>query len=142
VGCVALRFFAQTENPMHRLVVGVALLMLVGCGRTTLNVEEEFVVPIDGKFKLVDAIKKEQTIKVNATSTEGPFSVFIYLEKNRDAAEAEATKKQFTDKTIAYKQGVESVENLEARIPANEAAVVMVWRSSAKASKVKLKITN
>ncbi len=127
---------------MKRLALGVALLILAGCMRTTLNVEEEFVVPADGKFKVIDAIKSEQTIKVNATSTEGPFSVFVFLEKNRDAAEGEANQKKFSDKTIAHKQGVESVENLEARIPANESAIVMVWRSSAKASKVKLKITN
>ncbi len=127
---------------MNRLVVCALLLVLAGCSRTTLNLEESFKVPIDGKFKVIEAIKSEQTIKVNATSTDGPFSVFVFLEKNRDAAEAEATAKKFTDKTIAHKTGVESVENLEARIPANESAIVMVWRSSAKASKVKLKITN
>jgi hypothetical protein len=121
-----------------RLAV-LALLVLAGC-RTSLSVDKQFENPPDGTFIEVDPIKSAQTIKVTATA-DAPVGVYVFLKKDRDAAEAEALAKKYTGITIAKEEKGENIA-LQATIPANEAAIVMVSNATAKRANVKLKIKN
>ena len=117
----------------------LALFVLAGC-RTSLSVEKQFENPPEGTFIEVDPIKSAQTIKVTATA-DAPVGVYVFLKKDRDAAEKEALAKKYTGVTLAKEEKNESI-NLQAAIPANEAAMVMVANATAKKANVKLKITN
>ncbi len=119
------------------------LLLLAACGKTSLSVEQTFDLPLEGKSFEIDAIKSEQKIRVSATATGAPISVYIYLERDSDKAIAEIMRGgKYSPVVLASKEKTEQVDNLEAVIPANNVAVVHLMRSVGKAANVKLKITN
>src|SRR4051794_25884730 len=73
----------------HRTWACLGLLFVVfaapGCRRSVLNQEEDLKVA-NGEDKpyVIEAIRKEQTIKVEFKSDGVPVSVYVYLEKNQD----------------------------------------------------------
>jgi hypothetical protein len=108
------------------------VLTLAGC-KTILNVDSEFDLP-GGETKMfnIDPIRREQTIKVEVTSNDEPVSVVVILEKEKNSAKAPLAKLEKT------KQGT-----LDATIPANEEAVVVVGGvPQGKKTHVKLTIRN
>jgi hypothetical protein len=122
----------------------LALLLMSsvsGCGKPKLEVDSNFDLSEDySKLFIVDAIKSEQKIQVTGTATGSPVNAFIFLEKNKTKAENEIATRKFTPVILDKNEKVEAI-NLEATIPANEAAVVQVNRTG-KAASVHLKITN
>jgi hypothetical protein len=128
---------------MRMGTVCVALLMLglvSGCGKTKLQTDANFELPMEGKPFEIDPIKSEQKIKVTGTATGAKVNVFVFLKKDEASAEKEIMSLKFTPIILAKQEKTEAI-NLEATIPANETAVVRVTRAGAKAS-VQLKITN
>jgi hypothetical protein len=130
---------------MLRRTACVALVILgtvSGCGRTKLNVGSAFELNLgDNKRITVEPIKHEQKIKVTGTATGAPVNVYVYLSKNEAAADKEILAKKFTDVMLQKQEKTDSV-NLEATIPANEAAVVRVSSAGAGKANVEIKITN
>jgi hypothetical protein len=122
---------------MRKLMLGAALVVLVGCGKK-LNMEQTFDLPIEGKQFVLEPVSSEQKIKVTAKA-DAAVSVYIYLEKHKEAAEQQILTRKFAN--ILQRQEKTDNASLEATIPANEAAVVRVGRAS-KGTKVTLRITN
>jgi predicted component of type VI protein secretion system len=128
---------------VHRtLLLSCGLLagfLSTGCG-AKLNDERTVEVSPDREVNVaVDPFKREQKINVSVKTTGGPVDVFVYLKQDeKDAQDAIYAKKK--DKVLAEARSVED-HNLEATVPANSAAVVML-SSRAKKVTVKLKITN
>jgi hypothetical protein len=119
--------------------IGLLLALLAGC--TKLDTESMFDVPLEGKIFTVDSIKSQQTVKAEGTATGGPVNVYLYLDKNKAAAQKDILAKKLVSPFIMSKvEGAETF-SVEATIPANETAVVEVTRAG-KPAKVKLHITN
>ena len=123
------------------MCIGVFLLgMACGCGKT-LDQDASFDVPMEGKFLTVEPITTEQNVKVTGTATGAPVNVYLYLEKNRQAAEKDILAKKLVSPVIPAKVEKAETFTLTATIPANETAVVQVTRAGM-AAKVQLRISN
>jgi hypothetical protein len=112
--------------------------ILVGCGepKRDLLVPSLEVTP-EGKSFTVAPIGRAQKIEVRGSVLGSPASVYIFLEKNRDAAMtqivnnklAEIVNNKLTSVILAQREVVEPDGIfLTAMIPANETAVVHVRR--------------
>jgi hypothetical protein len=126
--------------------VPLIALMLVGwvsgCGKPRLEAVSSFEVGPVGHLVTVDPISREQNIQITGTATGAPVNAYIYLEKNKTAAQNEILSKRFAT-AILEKQDDTQTINLEAKIPANESAVVHITRATInKPATVQLKITN
>jgi hypothetical protein len=128
---------------MTRLaLVLVFLVALGGCRRPVLNEDRQFELTRETPYYTftVEPIKQAQTIKVKATADE-PVTVMIGLKKDEEVLPKEAYSGKFTDKTLAKEVKTKDA-SLEAPIPANESAIVIVVREANKATKIRLKVTN
>lgn len=120
-------------------LLGLSLLLLAGC--TKLDTESSFEVPLDGKSFLVEPIKSQQSVKASGTATGAPVNVYLYLEKNKAAAQKDILAKKLVSPFVMAKSEGAETFSVEATIPAGETAVVEVTRAGKKAN-VKLHITN
>jgi hypothetical protein len=113
-----------------------------GCGKPRLEVPASFEVGPVGNVFTVDPTSREQNIQVTGSATGAPVNTFIYLDKNKTAAQNEIFSKKFATAILAKQDNTETI-GLEATIPANETAVVHVTRAAInKVAHVELKITN
>ena len=72
---------------MKKACVFLLLVLAVGC-RTKLN--EEMVVNVGGgesQYRMVDPIAKEQKVNVSAKAIGGTFSIYVFLEKDKEEAQ-------------------------------------------------------
>jgi hypothetical protein len=117
--------------------------LAAGCGKPKLEVViAPFEVPGEGKLYTVEPTRREQEIQVTGSATGAPVNVYIYLDKNRTAAETQIISNKLTPLILQKQENAEAI-NLAATIPANETAVVHVRRVSFnKPATVQLKITN
>jgi hypothetical protein len=126
--------------PLFALVLLVGWLS--GCGKPRLEEVRSFEVGPVGHLVTVDPINREQKIQVTGTATGAPVNAYVYLEKNKTAAQNEILTKK-VGSAILEKQDDTQTISLEAKIPANESAVVHITRAVLnKPSSVQLKITN
>jgi hypothetical protein len=131
---------------MHRhwkLVGFIALALAMPACRTVLNADKSFDLgPGEKNTLTIDAASKEQRIKVEVTSTAAPVNVYVFLEKDQQAAETDIRAKKQSSKVLASQEKTEGV-TLEPTIPAGNPTVVLVTSaSSSKTAKVRVKITN
>ena len=116
---------------MRRLLPGLMLAMLVGCS-PRLNIEKKLIeLSTDGVTFDLQPVKAEQKIYVDATATGGNIDVYIYLTKNKAAAEKDIFAKK-NDNLLERAEDKESV-SLQATIPGNEEA--SVWVKATKLNK-------
>ena len=124
--------------------IGLVALTVVsaGCYRTVLNLEKTYeFLPGDEQEIIVEPARREQKIKVEASSSAAPVSIFVFLEKDRDAVKRDIrTRKEPLTNLLAHEEKTTSA-SLEATIPADSSAVVLITRAS-KATTVTVKLTN
>ena len=117
-----------------------AALVLAGCQRG-LNVERSVEVePHEVKSVIIDAPKKDQTLKVEVRSPGAPVDVYLVLEKDREAVERQLTDDRKTSNALASKLKVEA-DTLEANVPANSGFAVLLMHRKPKSITVGLKVT-
>ena len=129
---------------MGRLVLRIALpalalVWLAGCS-AKLNVEKSEDLTLDKVIEQpIDGYKKEQkiTVSINATN---PVDVFVYLDRDKADVVAAINAKQDSKYLLASGRMIQD-GNLEATIPANSPATVMI-SPAGKSAKVKYKISN
>ena len=117
-----------------------ALTSSLGCGP---KLDEKWTFELESfknEQKILDPIRSPQKIKVDVHATGGPIDIYVFLEKNKVAAEKEADAKGGPN-LIVDKRKIDSA-TFETMIPAMEAAVIEVKASSLKKAKVTLKVTN
>jgi hypothetical protein len=120
----------------------LAVLPLAGCTQYKLDYEKQFDLSPQDKISYtmtVPPIKKEQVIKVSVTA-DNPVNVLIGLEKDEKALNDEYLKNKYTAKTMTKELKTQQA-SLQATVPANESAVVLVLVHDKK-SNVKVRITN
>src|SRR5438132_7866942 len=115
-------------------------VLCTGCGGAVLNVQENIDVPIEGKAIAIDPIKNEQKVKITASAT-APIDVVVCREEDRNAVERELLAKKLKTPVFAQQLNTEEAK-LEATVPANTTALVIIQRAGGKPANVKLKITN
>jgi hypothetical protein len=126
---------------MKKACVFLLLVLAVGC-RTKLN--EEMVVNVGGgesQYRMVDPIAKEQKVNVSAKAIGGTFSIYVFLEKDKEEAQKGIDLNKIGDKVLANKQKTADAE-LQVTIPANQKATVLLTSGDGKKAEVKLKISN
>src|SRR6516162_1027559 len=125
---------------MRKACLFVLLLIAVGC--TKLNSERTVQVkPGDLKYTMVDPISKGQKINVSAKTSDGKFNVYCFLEKDKADVEKDLYQKKVSAKVLAHELKTGGAD-LNATIPANETAVILLTSDETKNVEVKLKITN
>ena len=125
---------------MRKACLFVLLLIAVGC--TKLNSESTVQVkPGDLKYTMVDPISKGQKINVSAKTSDGKFNVYCFLEKDKADVEKDLYQKKVSAKVLAHELKTGGAD-LNATIPANETAVILLTSDETKNVEVKLKITN
>jgi hypothetical protein len=123
-----------------RMLVCFIVLVAAAAGCRTLNVEKSFEVSAVGEHNIaLDPIRTEQKIKVVVTST-APVSAFVFLEPDTDDVRKAVMGLRKSPKMLASSEKKEDA-TLEATIPANSTAVVMVV-GTGKSATVKVRITN
>jgi len=123
---------------MRKACLFVLLLLAVGC--TKLNSERTVQVkPGDLKYTILDPISKSQRINVSAKTSDGKFNVYCFLEKDQADVEKDLYQKKVNAKVLAHELKTGGAD-LNATIPANETAVILL--TSDENVEVKLKITN
>lgn len=122
-----------------RIVFAVlGVIWLSGCG-AKLNIEQTKELSLSEVItQPLDAYKKEQKITITVSAT-NPVDVFVYLDKDKDAAEAAINAKK-DDKLLAVSRMLKDGK-LEAPIPANSPATIMI-APAGKSAKVTYKVTN
>lgn len=123
-------------------LLGVLLLALAGCRKPVLNEDRQFDLSqgTPSFTFTVEPIKQAQTIKVQVSADE-PVTVVVGLKKDEEALINDIMRSKFSDKALA-KEAKTKEASLQAAIPANEAAAVIVSREANKATKVRLKVAN
>jgi hypothetical protein len=118
----------------------VVVLTATGCPKV-LNQVSDFELKLGDEKKLtVEAITKEQKVKV-ALTADVPVNVYMFLEKDATAAESDINKKKLPSTKVLAMSEKTNDATLEATVPANNAVVVFIT-SAGKTANVKVKITN
>ena len=126
---------------MRRMALFVMVMAVVGC---QAKLKSESVVSLDpgmNHFTTVDAITKAQTVNVSATANSGQFNVYVFLEKDKAEVEKEVMLNKVPAKALVHQLKV-SEANLQAAVPGNEKAVILLTSGDGKKAEVKLKLTN
>ena len=126
---------------MALVVLFVMVMLVVGCRAKLKN---ESAVNLEGgmsHFTTIDAIPQAQTVNVSAKSNGGQFNIYVFLEKDKADVEKEVMQNKVPAKALAHQLKTADA-NLQAAVPGNEKAVVMLTSSDGKKSEVKLKLTN
>jgi hypothetical protein len=133
--------FTPLELPMmKRVLCLVALASVMGCA-PRLNVDKTLEVDTSSNPQtILEAIRTAQKIKVDVHATGGPIDIFVFLEKNKVAADKEINTKGGPS-LIVDKRKIDSA-TFETTIPAMESAVIELRASTLKKATVNLKVTN
>ena len=102
----------------------VCLVFLAGC-KARLNMDKTVKLTEGPQAFIVDAISSEQKIKVSVEAADAPVHLFVYLEKNKEAAEGGLFDTKKETAFLGRKLQEKSIE-MEVTVPANEAVVVAV----------------
>jgi hypothetical protein len=106
--------------------LGLAVMagLAVGC-QSRLNVERTYKLDVGTQQDLaIDAPRYDQRVSVSVKS-DAPVTVYVYLQKNRDAVVGALSKGKKPADVLATAEQTQSAE-IEAAIPAKEPAMVTI----------------
>jgi hypothetical protein len=127
---------------MSRLLLLLGFCTLLGCTRTILKDEKrvELTQEAPTYTYTVPEIKHAQNVKVTL-SADAPVSVAFGLKKDEGALGTQLTSRNIAGKAMVLLLKTQDAQ-LEATIPANESAIIIVTREANKKTNVKVNITN
>jgi hypothetical protein len=130
---------------MRRLHAFLALSLIatvVGC-TPRLDHTANFTVSVNNggqRIGPLDPVRSAQTLKIDVKTTEGSVDIFVFLNKDKDAAEKESYANGGPH-LLADKRKIEAA-TFEVAIPAAESAVIDIRAATPKEAKGTLKVTN
>jgi hypothetical protein len=127
------------------VLVVVVLLGVSGCQKAsnTSVIDATLDVPSQGtKAKIVDGPSREQKISVSAQCENGSFSVYVLLEKDREAFEEKLTNLKTLPATTLSKQEKTKEASLATTVPAKQDYAILLLNPGSKSIQVKLKVMN
>lgn len=115
--------------------------LLSGCG-PSLSHKKDYSIEV-GQFLEIplDAISREQTIKVAAKSPGKPINVHVYLADDAEEVNRKITLGKPADKSLASQTDTEEIA-LEATVPAGKEVLVRLQPAGPTSAEVHLEITN
>ncbi len=129
-------------RPFAKLLIGALVLALPAGGCQPLNYEKSLTLE-PGSLKPVEisAPSRDQNIKVSVSSSGAPVSVYVVLQKDHDAVESAilSSKKPDAAKVLASQENTDKA-TLDAKIPAKNDYVVLVYNGSSKSAQVKISV--
>lgn len=116
-----------------------ALVLLAGC-QASVSLDKTFDLKRgDVKVFTVPSVTSARTLTITAKSNE-PITVVVGQQKNQSQLEREAYSRKFTAKVSLAAAVKQQDVNLEAQIPANEEAAILILSEATKNATVTLKI--
>lgn len=116
-----------------------ALVLLAGC-QASVSLDKTFDLKRgDVKVFTVPSVTSARTLTITAKSNE-PITVVVGQQKNQSQLEREAYSRKFTAKVSLAAAAKQQDVNLEAQIPANEEAAILILSEATKNATVTLKI--
>jgi hypothetical protein len=122
------------------LLGGALVLVAAGCQpvnfETSVQLEPGSIHPVE-----ISAPSRDQNIKVTVTASGAPVSVYVVLQKDREAVESAILrdKKPDVSKVLASQEKTENA-TLDAKIPAKNDYAVLVYNGPVKTAQVKISI--
>jgi hypothetical protein len=124
-----------------RWIFGPLAFVLLAAGCQRVNVEHTVQVePEQVKAITIDPPRGDQKVSVTASSPGVPVSVYLVLEKDRQAAIGALENYKTPANVLASKEKVEQA-TLEATVPAKNGYAILLTASGGKKADVKLKVT-
>ncbi len=125
-----------------RFALICALTTLLGCGVPRLSDERSLTLEI-GEIRTlaIDPLDVEQTIKVVASSSDGPFDVHIYPQEHEAQIERSITLGKPPKHVIASRENTRET-TLEATIPPNKEAIIRFYPAARKQTTVNVTLSN
>ncbi|MEQ8210251.1 MAG: hypothetical protein RH917_10510 [Lacipirellulaceae bacterium] len=136
-----MKSYLLAEVLMKPFCLLVALLpFALGCGpslsdKRTVTLEVGEIVAIT-----VDAVGKERTIKVAATSTGGSIDLHVYLKADEQAIERMITLGKPPENLLGVEEAAEVIA-FDVKVPADKEAVVRLQSASRETAEVSVEIT-
>jgi hypothetical protein len=124
---------------MKRLLCLAALSLAIGCNPPRLDLDDTFDVDGGSAQRILPPVRQAQKVKIDVKAST-PVDVFVYLEKNKDAAQKEIFNPKGGANLLADKRKIDAVQ-FEVSIPPAESTVIDIMPGLKKA-KVTLKATN
>ena len=127
-------------RPMAKLLVGALVLVVAGCQpvnyETSVAIQPGTIHPVE-----ISAPSRDQNIKVTVSASVAPVSVYVVLQKDREAVEAAILSYKTPDasKVLASQEKTENA-TLDAKIPAGSDYAVLVYNGPVKTAQVKITI--
>lgn len=123
------------------LALLACLLTVGGCKASVLNREMPFELGYGEENTFtVEALKKEQTIKIDLIAT-GPANIYVFLAKNEKDARTDILTGKQSGSILARAEKTEST-SLSAAVPAEAELMILVTTKASKGSKGQLKLSN
>jgi hypothetical protein len=126
--------------PLFALLLLLPVL-LAGC-RRSLTYEKTVTVDAGDAYhaQTIDPLAREQQVTVTITSATAPVSVYLVLEKDREAAQDSLRLEKAPSNVLAKQEKVQEA-TLEATVPAHSSYTVLLVPVAHKTAQVALKIT-
>jgi hypothetical protein len=129
----------------RRLPVFALLLLpvaLAGCRRQSLSYEKTVTVDAGDAYQAqtIDPPTRDQKVTVTVSSTTAAVSVYLVLEKDREAAQESLRYERAPANVLAKMEKVQG-GTLEATVPAHSSCTVLLAPAAGKTAQVALKIT-
>lgn len=127
-------------RPITILLGGALVLAAAGCQpvnyENSMQVEPGTIHPVE-----ISAPSRDQNIRVSVTASGAPVSVYVVLQKDRDAVESAILGGKALDaaKVLASQEKAESA-TLDAKVPAKNDYAVLVYNGPGKTAQVKISI--
>lgn len=120
--------------------IGLTILMvLLLRGGGKIDIDTTLEVPASGRVYIIEPARQERTLKVLASSQGGKISVLIYVEagaRGEQEIDVDALRNPRASRVTVQDAA------LEADVPADHTALVVLVPSRAQPTTVKLRITN
>jgi hypothetical protein len=125
-----------------RFILIFVLSTLLGCGVPRLSDEHSLTLEI-GEIRTlaIDPLGVEQTIKVVASSPDGPFNVHIYPQEYEAQIERSITLGKLPEHVIASSENTRET-TLEATIPPDKEAIIRFYPAARKQITVNVTLSN
>ncbi len=127
-------------RPIAKLLAGALVLAAAGCQpvnyENSVPIEPGAIYPVE-----ISAPSRDQNIKVSVTASGAPVSVYVVLQKDREAVESAILSDKTPDasKVLARQEKTESA-TLDVQIPAKNDYAVLVYNSPGKTTQAKISI--
>jgi len=125
-------------RPMSIAIVVATSLLQSGCN-SRLSFSKTIDLGLGDDYHLmIDPPKYDQNVTVSFTSSDSPINIFVILKNDENSVTSSLAKEKTPPNALSHQENVKE-GTLEAKVPAKNEAVVVLWGAN-KNTSVKVKI--